>query len=164
MSFHSKDYGLNPTQKFFDSWVGDGALTFVTRLVLVEKYPFIPIKLLMARERRINENYALTAYCKRNNLPFGCNHLETKFNQLVCENKIQEAKDIVLDIIKYDKCIHHMDCSEILDGKLRETVKEALINKYQSREQKKIEHDNINLLNLPHQTKKQLHIQLKNQP
>lgn len=161
MSFPSKNYGLEPTEKQLMSWTGDAALMFVARLVLIEKYPFIPIKFLMSRINFIIQNDTLTAYCKRKNLPFGCNHLEIKFCELILNNKIDEAKDIILDIINNSHLIKLTDYHQITNGKLNEKIKTDLVNKYKIREQQAEKHNKIKNLNLSFEEKKRLHIELK---
>lgn len=161
MSFHSKNYGLEPTEKQFFSWVGDAALLFIARLVLTEKYPFLPIKLLMSRERHLVENYALNNYCKRNNLPFGCNHLEIEINELVLNGEINKAKEIILDILKYSDAIKSMDYQQITDGKINEKFKIQLVEKYKTREQIAEKHNQIRNSDLHWTQKKELHKQLK---
>ena len=131
------------------AWKGDAALLFVTRLVLSEVYPpDMPIKFLMARQERVISNHSLTNYCKHNGLPYGCNVLEIKIGQMILDNNIKEAKEIIRDIIRNDKFIHKMDDQQLIDGKLNpEFIKKCQIYE-KIRLEKKLFFQKANALNI----------------
>ena len=162
MSFHSENFGLYPKEKQLKSWVGDAALLFITRLVLSEKYHFLPIKFQMQREKYIVKNSSLTKYCLRNKLNFGCNHLEILMNELILSNEIDKAKEIILDIINHDeKTIKQLDSEQILNGDIKPEFKEQFIKKQIQRKEMQEKHEKIRNLNVHYLFKEELHKELK---
>jgi hypothetical protein len=113
------------------AWRGDAALLYVARLVLTEIYPTdMPIKLLMERQERVVSNDSLNAYCKRLNLTHGCNVMEIKIGEMVIGNQLEEAKNVVRNILQNDKVIKRMDTEQLdnVDGKIQ--LKETFIKNY----------------------------------
>ena len=122
------------------AWKGDAALLFVARLVLTETYPVkLPIKCLMARQERTVCNEGLNAYCKRHNLSYGCNVMEIKIGEMVIAGNVEEAKEVVRDIIKHDKVIINMDKQQLVNGQ----PTEQFLKDYRKHEQIKQEKKRI---------------------
>jgi hypothetical protein len=131
------------------AWKGDAALLFVARLVLTETYPVkLPIKCLMSRQERAVCNDGLNAYCKRHKLPYGCNVMEIKLGEMVIAGKLEEAKEVVRDIIRHDKSIINMDKQQLVNGQPDEKFLRDLSKHEQIKHEKKRIFDNIKKSNI----------------
>jgi hypothetical protein len=118
------------------AWKGDAALLYVARLVLTEIYPIkLPIKCLMERQERTVCNASLNAYCKRHWLKYGCNVMEIKIGEMVIGGQLEQAKEVVRDIIRNDKVIARMDEEQLVNGE----VNEIFIKDHQRHEQIRLE-------------------------
>lgn len=106
-------------KQILNEWIGDSILKFLSRLILAEQYPFMPVTLLVKREHLLLTNKGLRDYCKRHNLTnMGANSMERLLADKILNNNFNEAKEIVLDIWMHNEIIQQMDREELQDGKL----------------------------------------------
>lgn len=124
---------MTPQQKLYE-WVGDSALNLLARTVLIEMYPLVPIFLLERRHQRIISNSALSNLAIQKNYKQGkCNFVEREFYRLFFSN-LEEAKNLIKDIIKNDRHIKDMDAYDLNpDGSVKEWIIEANKAKYNYR-------------------------------
>jgi hypothetical protein len=128
---------LSTLTKNHEAWTGDAALMFMTRVVLVERYPDMPIRCLYSRMQSIVSNKSLTAYCRRHNLLYGCNLLEVEIGKKILTHP-EEVKAIILDIVSNDKVCAQLDLEQISAGKINPKFLAMLYKKdrYRLRKQK----------------------------
>jgi hypothetical protein len=127
---------MGKLSKFEDNqaaWHGDAALSWVTRVVLIESYPKLPLKYLMCRENAIVNNNNLTSYCKKNNLNYGCNVFEKIFGQLTLSN-LGRAKQIVRELMQNSPKLKLIDESQLISGTLNTKTLEKIKEKNIRRE------------------------------
>ncbi len=117
------------------AWAGDAALMWVTRLVLTDLYPDLPIKYLHMRQDHVVRNKTLTNYCEKNGLGFGCNLFELRFKDLALSN-LGRAKKIILEIIKDNKNIAQLDKEQLIEGHLK-LLRPEFVQKESERQDRK---------------------------
>jgi dsRNA-specific ribonuclease len=124
---------LSTLAKNHEAWTGDAALMFMARTVLIERYPDMPIRCLYDRLNSIVSNRALTGYCRRHNLPYGCNLLEVEIGKKILINP-DEVKSIVEDIVSNNDLCIRLDKEQTTNGRVKPEFL-ALINHRERRKQ-----------------------------
>ena len=105
--------GKKVTQK--RAWVGDGALSYLTRRFLLERYPCMnSMKSMDKRFKAMTCNQFLNKYARTSGLAVGCNTMEAYIAQ-VMERSVQEAYDLISDMYFQCNVIQQMDKNENLN-------------------------------------------------